>query len=181
MVRNALKNADFLDLMIPAYIVTVDIDSGEEILLEKGNVSKAVRASISIPGIFNPVNLNGRWLVDGGLLNPVPVDVLIQKGADIVIAVCIEQKSDQKAQQKVRRPSIIGVLSKTVNIVYSHATSDFAQKADIVLYPEVNSYAWDDFHKGNELMRIGMETCRQNIDEIKRLIKTGVGGQGKNH
>ncbi|MBW2740987.1 MAG: patatin-like phospholipase family protein, partial [Deltaproteobacteria bacterium] len=55
-------------------------------LFEKGNVSKAVRASISIPGIFNPVNLNGRWLVDGGLLNPVPVDVLIQKGADIVIA-----------------------------------------------------------------------------------------------
>jgi NTE family protein len=178
MVGNALKNADFLDLMIPTYVVAVDINSGEEILFEKGNVSKAVRASISMPGIFNPVNLNGRWLVDGGLLNPVPVDVLIQKGADIVIAVCIEQKSDQKAQQKVRRPSIIGVLSKTANIVYSHATSDFAQKADIVLYPDVNTYAWDDFHKGNELMRIGMETCRQNIDEIKRLIKTGFGGQG---
>ena len=109
----------------------------------------------------------------------MPVDVLIQKGADIVIAVCIEQKSAQKAQQKVRRPSIIGVLSKTANIVYSHATSDFAQKADMVLYPEVNGYAWDDFHKGNELMQIGMETCRQNIDEIKRLIKTGVGGRGK--
>ncbi|MDL1963351.1 MAG: cyclic nucleotide-binding domain-containing protein [Deltaproteobacteria bacterium] len=173
MVRNALKNADFLDLMIPAYIVAVDINSGEEILLEKGNVSKAVRASISIPGIFNPVNLNGRWLVDGGLLNPVPTDVLMQKGADIVIAVCIEQKSDQKPEQKVRCPNIIGVLSKTINIVYNHATSNFTQKADIVLYPAVNSFAWDDFHKGNELMRVGMETCRNNIDEIKRLIKTG--------
>ncbi|MCJ7616885.1 MAG: cyclic nucleotide-binding domain-containing protein [Desulfobacterales bacterium] len=170
MVRNALKNADFLDLMIPAYVVAVDINSGEEILLEKGNVSEAVRASISIPGIFNPVNLNGRWLVDGGLLNPVPTDVLIQKGADIVIAVCIEQKSAQKPQQKVQRPSIIEVLSKTVNIVYSQATGDFAQKADIVLYPEVSSFAWDDFHRGNELMRIGMDTCRNNIDEIKRLI-----------
>ncbi|MBU4069331.1 MAG: patatin-like phospholipase family protein, partial [Proteobacteria bacterium] len=170
MVRSALKNADFLDLMIPAYVVAVDINSGEEILLEKGNVSEAVRASISIPGIFNPVYLNGRWLVDGGLLNPVPTDVLIQKGADIVIAVCIEQKSAQEAQQKVRRPSIIGVLSKTANIVYSHATGDFAQKADIVLYPEVSSFAWDDFHRGNELMRIGMDTCRNNIDEIKRLI-----------
>ncbi len=170
MVRNALKNADFLDLMIPAYVVAVDLNSGEEILLEKGNVSEAVRASISIPGIFNPVKLNGRWLVDGGLLNPVPTDVLIQKGADIVIAVCIEQKSDQKPQQKVQRPSIIGVLSKTANIVYSQATGDFEQKADIVLYPEVNSFAWDDFHRGNELMRIGMDTCRNNIDEIKRLI-----------
>ena len=170
MVRNALKNADFLDLMIPAYVIAVDINSGEEILLEKGNVTEAVRASISIPGIFNPVNLNGRWLVDGGLLNPVPADVLIQKGADIVIAVCIEQKSDQKAKQKVKRPSIIGVLSKTANIVYSQATGDFAQKADIVLYPEVNSFAWDDFHRGNELMRIGMDTCRNNVDEIKRLI-----------
>ncbi|MDY7036271.1 MAG: cyclic nucleotide-binding and patatin-like phospholipase domain-containing protein [Thermodesulfobacteriota bacterium] len=170
MVRNAVQDADFLDLLIPAYFVAVDYNTGEEVLLEKGNVSEAVRASISLPGILNPASHNGRWLLDGGLLNPVPVDVLIQKGADIIIAVCIEGGKDQRGQGNGKPPGIMSVLSRTMNIIHSQATRDFAQKADIVLYPEVNEFAWDAFHRAQDLARAGEEKCRRHIEEIKHII-----------
>jgi NTE family protein len=172
LLKNALKDADFLDLVIPAFVVAVDILTGEEVLLEKGKVHEAVRASVSIPGIFNPICLEGRWLVDGGLLQPVPVDVLIQKGADIVIAVCVERESrGQTHEVGTGPPTIIGQLSRTVNIMHIQATKDFAKKADIVLYPKVANIGWDEFHRGTALMRAGEEACRENIAEIKRLIE----------
>jgi len=95
LVAEAIDHADFLDLLIPAYFVGVDIIKGEEILLEDGDVSKAIRASLSIPAIFVPYLYRGRWMVDGGLLNPVPVNVLEQKGADRVIAVCVESQRNR--------------------------------------------------------------------------------------
>ncbi len=76
--------------MIPTYLVGVDILNEEEVIFETGDVTDAVRSSIAIPAVFSPFNHQGRWMVDGGLLNPVPVDVLLRKGADMVIAVCIE-------------------------------------------------------------------------------------------
>ncbi len=75
------------DLEIPFRTVSTDLDSGEEVVIERGDVLEAVRASLSIPGIFTPVKYNGRLLVDGGLTNPVPVDVARDMGADFVIAV----------------------------------------------------------------------------------------------
>lgn len=175
LLRNALEDADFLDLLIPTFVIAVDILSGEEVLLEKGKVHEAVRASISIPGIFNPFCLGGRWLVDGGLLQPVPVDVLIQKGADIVIAVCVERESHQQAEGVAGPPTIIGQLSRTINIMHSQASKDFAKKADIVIYPKLETIGWDEFHKGAELMRAGEEACRENIAEIKKLIEEKAG------
>jgi NTE family protein len=170
MIRHALKDADFLDLRIPTFLMAVDILTGEEVILERGNVSEAVRASIAIPGIFTPTYLDGHWLVDGGLLNPMPVDVLIQKGADVVIAVCVERGLHYERGSNERRPSIIGLLSRTVNIVHAQVGKDSARKADIVIYPKVDDFAWDDFHKGRELMQAGVRVCRQHIEEIKKLI-----------
>ena len=84
LVRKGVNNADFLDLMIPTYLVGVDILNEEEVIFETGDVTDAVRSSIAIPAVFAPFKHQGRWMVDGGLLNPVPVDVLLRKGADMV-------------------------------------------------------------------------------------------------
>ncbi|MBW2008447.1 MAG: patatin-like phospholipase family protein [Deltaproteobacteria bacterium] len=176
LMREALGNADFLDLLIPTFVVAVDIDTGEEVLLERGNVSEAVRASISIPGIFNPARLDGRWLVDGGLLNPVPVDVLVQKGADFILAVCIEHEKGRRTRKRHGAPRLLGVLSRTINIMHARAAADYAQKADLILYPQVSRFAWDDFHRGRALMRAGEEACGDRIDEIKRLLSRKTSG-----
>lgn len=171
LVRNAVNNANFLDLMIPTYLVGVDILNEEEVIFETGDVTNAIRSSIAIPAVFSPFKHQGRWMVDGGLLNPVPVDVILRKGADMVIAVCIESKpSGTNTSQKA--PGIKQIISQTISIVHGRATSDFVKNADLVLYPDVCAYAWDDFHQGMALMRHGMEECLERLDEIRRMINS---------
>jgi NTE family protein len=170
LVQHAIGDADFLDLKIPAFVVAVDVTTGEEVILERGNVSEAVRASISIPGIFAPAFCQSRWMVDGGLLNPVPANVLIRKGADIVIAVCIEHGHLQAAAKKPRPPTLLRVLSQTANIVHVRATENFAENADIVLYPDAGGFAWDDFHRGRQLMQAGITACTRQVEAIKEII-----------
>lgn len=77
----------FSDLDIPLTIVATDLDTGEQVLLDSGNLVEAIRASISVPGVLTPYYHNGRWLVDGGLVEPTPVQVVRSMGADVVIAV----------------------------------------------------------------------------------------------
>ncbi len=86
-VRKNIVHSKFSDLACPFRAVATDLFSGEEIVLKDGDIIEAIRASISIPGIFTPVRSGQRWLVDGGLSNPVPVSVVRDMGADIVIAV----------------------------------------------------------------------------------------------
>jgi len=170
IIATAIGQADFLDLLIPTYVVSVDILKGEEVLIETGDVATAVRSSLSLPGIFPPVRHEGRWLLDGGLLNPLPVNILEQKGADKIIAVCVENQRPT-VKQTSRAPSIMEVISRTVAIVHGRATSGFAKKSDIVIYPDVQGFAWDDFHKGHVLMQKGISACEEVIQEIKTLIK----------
>jgi len=89
----ALKDKTFDDLKIPFATVATDIKTGAKVILNQGSVIKAVRASISIPGIFTPVKYQDYYLVDGGLVDPVPADVVEKMGADIIIAVSLTQKS----------------------------------------------------------------------------------------
>jgi len=86
-VRNHLRKSNIEELPIPFCTVSTDLETGKEIVIRKGDIIEAVRASISIPGIFTPVRNNGIILVDGGLVNPVPVSVVREMGADFVIAV----------------------------------------------------------------------------------------------
>ncbi|NOX34631.1 MAG: cyclic nucleotide-binding domain-containing protein [Deltaproteobacteria bacterium] len=170
LVATAIDHADFMDLVIPTYLVGVDIMKGEEILFETGDVSKAVRSSLSLPAVFTPFKYQGRWMVDGGLLNPVPVSILEQKGADKVIAVCVESPGSHP-KDRTRVPGIMGVISRTISIVHGRATSGFAKKSDIVIYPDVQGFAWDDFHKGEVLMQRGIKACEEVIHEIKALVQ----------
>ncbi|MEA1979480.1 MAG: patatin-like phospholipase family protein [candidate division Zixibacteria bacterium] len=86
-VQNHLRKTNIEELPIPFCAVSTDLNTGEEVVIGEGDIIDAVRASISIPGIFTPVKNNGRILVDGGLVNPVPVSVVREMGADFIIAV----------------------------------------------------------------------------------------------
>lgn len=86
-IQNHVKKINIEDLSLPFCAVSTDLSSGNEVAIKKGNIIEAVRASIAVPGIFTPAKKNGTFLVDGGLINPVPVSVVREMGADIVIAV----------------------------------------------------------------------------------------------
>jgi len=121
-------------------------------------------------------------MVDGGLLNPVPVNILEQKGADRIIAVCVESPHPE-AKLTDRPPGIKQVIARTISIVHGRATSGFVQHADVVVYPDVQGFAWDDFHRGRVLMQRGEDACAAKIEEIRALVgslpedKTGYGSQ----
>jgi NTE family protein len=168
MISTSLGDADFLDLLIPMSVITVDIYTGEEVLLDRGPLSKAIMASISVPGMFPPVHHYGRWLLDGGLVNPVPVDVILQKGADMVIAVSVARERERATSEGP--PTIVEVLGRAINIVHSQVTKDFAKQADIVIYPRVSAFALEDFHMGRALMQAGMQACREQLADIKQRI-----------
>ncbi|GAB4116331.1 MAG: hypothetical protein Kow00103_11910 [Candidatus Caldatribacteriota bacterium] len=89
----ALKNKSFSDLKIPFAAISTDLTSGAKVILNQGSVLKAVRASISIPGIFIPVKYQERYLVDGGIVDPVPVDVVEKMGADFIMAVSLSNRN----------------------------------------------------------------------------------------
>ena len=94
-LRRTLKTKTIENLSIPFCAVAADLITGEEIRMRKGNLAEAIRASVSIPGIFNPQKKSNRWLVDGGLVNPVPVNATRALGADIVIAVDLNHDFSQ--------------------------------------------------------------------------------------
>jgi len=81
------KARTFDDFKIPVKMIATDLNTGEKIIIDSGNIIESIRASVSVPGVFTPVHLNGKWLVDGGLVDPVPVKVVREMGADIVIGI----------------------------------------------------------------------------------------------
>lgn len=169
LVSDAINGADFMDLLIPTYLVGVDILKGEEILFETGDVARAVRSSLSLPVIFVPFRHKGRWMVDGGLLNPVPVNVLEQKGADKIIAVCVENPNTNTPPGS-RPPNLFKVILRTISIVHGRATSGFAQKSDVVIYPKAQDFSWDDFHSGDILIKRGEAACMERIEDIRTMV-----------
>jgi NTE family protein len=115
-VREYINAKNIEDLSLPFRAVASDINTGEEITLDKGDVIEAVRASISVPGIFTPVRKNGRILVDGGLVNPVPVSTARAMGADFVIAVDLNHDIVAgKAPRQKKQPTEESAFSQTLN------------------------------------------------------------------
>jgi len=111
-MREYVRSECIEELPLPFTAVATELDSGEEVVLETGDVIDAVRASISVPGMFTPVRRNGQVLLDGGLVNPVPVSVARAMGADIVIAVDINHDiiAGKGPAHKVKSQTNTGVL-----------------------------------------------------------------------
>jgi len=170
-------NIDFKDLQIPFACVATDINTGEEIVINSGSVTEAIRASISLPGIFTLVKHEGRYLVDGGLTTPVPVEVVRQMGADFIIAVNVNPdvsgrigKSDTQPRKAQKSPNIFQVLIQSVYITtYSLAKSSL-ENADIVIEPDTADISAGEFRRTPELITLGEQAASEAIPEIKKKL-----------
>jgi len=98
LLQRFTNASDFKDLSIPVHMLATDMLTGEQIVLSEGSITEALRASMAVPGLLTPKQIDGRWLVDGGVVNPLPVDVCREKGADIVIAVDLNSERITKAR-----------------------------------------------------------------------------------
>ena len=169
--------AKFSDLLIPFVCTATDIDTGEAVAMDRGSVVEAVRASISVPGVFTVVRRGGRYLVDGRLSNPVPVDLARKMGADFVIAVnVIPDVLDRTPQltksetKVVKEPNILHVLLQSLHIGTYSLVRASLEGADVVIEPELEHIGVAEFHRAAECIKIGELAAREALPEIKRKL-----------
>ncbi len=171
-------NIKFSDLKIPFACVATDIETGEEVVIDRGSVPEALRASISVPAIFTVVKWEGRYLVDGGLVNPVPVSVVKRMGADFIIAVNVlpdvtgRVAKMGKGQAEVKKePNIFQVIMQSIYIATYSLVRSSVEDADIVIEPDVAHIGAGDFNRTQELIVRGEQAAQNVIPEIKRRLK----------
>jgi NTE family protein len=163
-------NKKFSDLSIPFACVATDIDTGEEVVIDSGSVPEALRASISVPGIFTVVKREGRYLVDGGLTTPMPVEVVKQMGADFIIAVNVTPDVSARIQKVNKEPSIFHVILQSIYITTYAMAQHNLEYADIVIEPDLSHIGAGDFQKAQELIIRGEQAARKAIPKIKKRL-----------
>ncbi|MDY7091864.1 MAG: patatin-like phospholipase family protein [Acidobacteriota bacterium] len=157
---------DFDDLPTPFRAVATDIASGDMVTLGEGDLARALRASMAIPTVFTPVEMSGRLLVDGGVSNNVPVDVVRAMGADIVIAIDIgAQFADEEAASK----SFLSILGQTNRMITRGNMEERLAMADLVVTPAVTEFKTLQFDAAPEIIRLGEEKAREMIAQLQEL------------
>jgi NTE family protein len=168
--KKFLKVTTFEELTIPLGIAATDLVNGEAIYYTEGPLGPPLRASCAYPGLFQPVEYQGRLLVDGFIAAAVPVDGVREMGADVVIAVFLEAESLEKPK------TVVDVIGRSFSIVRLQADTAWRMKADVVLTPKVREFAWDDFAKTPDLVRAGEEAVRGALPQIQAIVNTPVAG-----
>lgn len=157
------------DSLIPFAAVATDLKTGEIVVLNKGGMAQAIRASISIPLIFKPVDIAGRALADGGLSAPVPVEIVKSMGADIVIAVNL----DKHYQDERSTLGFYTIANDSLNILRHHLALSNASTADVIINIDVgkNSY-WYQFIDGQDKILAGEKALGSALPKLKEIIHT---------
>lgn len=159
------------DLAIPFCVVATDVEKGEEVVIKSGDLQEAISASIALPVFFKPVRIDGKLLMDGGFVNPVPADIARQMGADYVIAIDVSSKWLNIEEEAIKLRNAYSIISKAFSALEYQIARRILKEADIVISPAVLSYSWLDFHKTEEIIAKGIEEAIANIEEIQQ--KTG--------
>ncbi|WML43592.1 patatin-like phospholipase family protein [Neobacillus sp. PS3-40] len=154
------------DLSLPVGVVATDLLTGEKIVFNNGPIAEAVRASISIPGIFIPEKYDGRLLVDGGVCDRVPVSVAREMGADIVIAIDVS-----RVERNSEINSIYDVIMQSFDIMQTEIFNNREISSDIMIRPRVEMYSSRAFTNIEEIIAIGEEETRNQINKIKSVIE----------
>lgn len=159
------STASFDDLPTPFRCVATDLLKAETVVLSKGSLAESLRATMSVPGVFAPVEVDGRVLVDGGLLKNIPTDVARKMGADVVIAVDIATPLGGRENLQ----SIFGVMDQSVTVMtYGNDLRDL-QQADIIVAPDLGAYTRDDYNAAEKLIQMGYDGAAGKAAVLSRF------------
>jgi len=164
---------DFDQLPIPYRCIATDLLTGKEIILSKGSLSKAMRSTMSIPSVFKPVTWGDSLLVDGGLINNFPADVLKKMGPDIIIGVDVGAPLMRKEDIK----SFLDVIEQTFNLVGLERVEENKKLADIIITPDIKNFSSADFERDKIklLLEKGKEAAqskKKHLTELKEILDT---------
>src|SRR6202140_145902 len=154
----------FEELKTPLAIATTDINAGVSVYYSHGAIAPPLRASCAYPGLFVPIQFEGRTLVDGFLTSPVPVEGTLLLGADVVIAVYLEAGTIEQPR------TFTDVLSRAFNIVQRHSDLSWRTQADVIIEPDVKPFVWDDFSKTPEMIAAGEAATLAALPQIRAVL-----------
>jgi NTE family protein len=171
-LNNFIDNKKFSDCQIPLSILTTNLASGDELIIEKGELAQAVMASCSVPGIFPPVKIGEHHYIDGGVVNPTPVDLAAEKKVDIIIGVDLTIRRTVE----VENPRMLTTLLQTYEIIRRQAVEfkfKNLNKDAVIIKPKfkgiIDSFKFFDAAK---FVRIGEEAAKEKIEEIRKIIES---------
>ena len=170
-LRQELRDIKVENCKIPFVALATDAKNGDEVRLKTGDLTDAISASAALPIVFVPVAIEGQLLIDGGLANPVPADVVKDMGAEYVIAVDVSSRWFTAPEELVTTHDVYGVVSSALSIIEYQIAKNVLKSADLILRPLVMSYNWIEFSKAQEIIKAGEKELKLNLKEIRR--KTG--------
>jgi len=170
-IKELIGDKSFSDTKIPLEIITTDLESGKEVRISKGKLADAVRASISTPGIFLPVRFGKKLLIDGGVVNPTPIDVVKEMGADVVIGVDLTMQS----KTKFENPSVIEILMQSFRVLRTQTVRSnvHSVKNAIIIKPNLsNRLDYFKFYDVQKFIKEGERAAKKALPKIKKLIES---------
>ena len=164
-INKTVRQTPLERMKIPFLAVATNLKTGEEIVFATGNTGRAVRASCSIPGVFQPVRIGDNAYVDGGVVSPVAVDAARKAGADVVIAVDISAGVARAVPQ-----GILDTILQSIDIMYAKIAATQLKNADVVIRPQVSQIGSGDFDKRNEAILEGEKAAAQALPQIQLIL-----------
>ena len=158
---------NFDDFKIPFRCIAADFETGEAKVFKSGDLADAMRASMSIPSVFEPQNIGGDLYVDGGIIRNLPVEDVIEMGADIVVAIDIEGELYKKEELK----SILDVLEQSSSYRVYDSKAKQLKMADVVIKPPLKGFGVLDFKNVDSLLNLGKAAAEDALPKIKRFLK----------
>lgn len=164
-VNGLVENRNLQQLRKPLAVVATRLEDGHRTVFTRGNVGQAVRASSSIPGVFEPVAIAGKTYVDGGVVSPVPVDAARQLGADVVIAVDISSKASGQ-----RPGSLLGTVNQSIAIMGQRLGEQELARADVIIRPRVLDIGAADFAQRGRAIIEGEKAAMDAMPQIRAAV-----------
>lgn len=161
LLTRLIGSTTFAELPTKLAVIACDLGSGEAAALSSGEVARAVRASTAVPGLFRPVEIDGRWYVDGGLASILPVDAARRLGAEIVVAVDVLSYTGETAPPG----TLVEVLLAAARILATNQTAERG-RADVVIQPELATSSTWDLSRAAEFRALGQAACERRLPAI---------------
>jgi NTE family protein len=166
MVNREVQNKAIEQMSIPLGIVATELHTGKGVLFQRGDTGLAVRASCSVPGVFQPAMIQGKEYVDGGLVAPVPVRYAQEMGANFIIAVNISSDTNT-----FNSSGTLGLLQQTINIMQQSINQYEIVKADVLITPQLKQMGSADFRSRNAAILAGEQAAQEKITEIREKLR----------
>ena len=157
----------FDNLPIPFRCIATDLVTGEAYVLKKGYLPDAMRASMSIPSIFTPIEIDDRLLIDGGVIRNLPVSDAREMGADIIIAVDVGARLYKKEELQ----SVVDIMDQSVSFLGAKSTQEQRLFADVLVIPDIEGFTSSEFTRGKELIAVGEKAGRLMLPELRELAE----------